>query len=297
MTNIDTMNNKNSRKNSAKQPMKKKGSGRQLQPQPQQQSAKVNNVPLKNETKSKVNNNSSSNNNANKKKSVVAEPVAKKETLVEVPKKVPEEPKKLERSNSFIGTLSKIYNKLSDSIENLTKIAKEPETTSSITSLPFKFQRSLTLNSFQLKKSYRKSLLENPRLEKLSEEKISEGKTPTTPPKSPSPPPVTLRSRSPTNYRQTMPAGNFDNVDFTKEPPPQFKRSDSFISLIKRKISFTDMKAPPSPPAPAARNSTNLNRNWAMSLQNLQQIDNMVSYEGELRFNASGLIELRENLL
>lgn len=269
------MNNKNPRKNSAKQPLKKKG-GKQSQPQPpqQQQSAKVDSVQQKNETKSKVNSNFKS-----KKKSVVAEPVAKKETIVEVPKKVPEEPKKLERSSSFIGTLSKIYNKLSDSIENLTKITKEPETTS-ITSLPFKFQRSLTLNSFQLKKNYRKSLLENPRLEKLSEEKISEGKTPSTPPKSPSPPTVTLRSRSPTNYRQTMPAGNFDSVDFTQEPPPQFKRSDSFISLIKRKISFTDMKAPPSPP-PAARNSTNLNKNWAMSLQNLQQIDNMVSYEGE----------------
>lgn len=290
------MNNKNPRKSSAKQPTKKKGSGKQPQPQPQQQqSAKVNNAPPKKEVKSKVNNN----NGVAKKKPVVAEPVSKKETAVEVPppKKAPEEPKKLERSSSFIGTLSKIYNKLSDSIENLAKIAKEPETTSSITSLPFKFQRSLTLNSFQLKKSYRKSLLENSRLEKLSEEKISEGKTPTTPPKSPSPPPVTLRARSPTNYRQTMPAGNFDNVDFTKEPPPQFKRSDSFISLIKRKISFNDMKPPPSPP-PVAASSTNLNRNWAMSLQNLQQIDNMVSYEGEYhafgliavgRFTASGL--------
>lgn len=268
------MNNKNPRKNSGKQPIKKKG-GKQPQQQQQQpqQSAKVNNAPQKNETKSKINAN-------NKKKPIVAEAVPKKEAVVEVPKKVPEEPKKLERSNSFIGTLSKLYNKLSDSIENLAKIAKEPETTSSIASLPFKFQRSLTLNSFQLKKSYRKSLLENPRLEKLSEEKISEGKTPTTPPKSPSPPPVTLRSRSPTNYRQTMPAGNFDNVDFTKEPPTQFKRSDSFISLIRRKISFNDTKAPPSPP-PVAAPSTNLNRNWAMSLQNLQQIDNMVSYEGE----------------
>lgn len=275
-------NGKNPRKNSTKQPMKKKG--KQLQPQPQQQSAKVNNVQEKNETKSKVNNN----NVASKKKSVVAEPVSKKETIAEVPKRVPEEPKKLERSSSFIGMVSKFYNKLSDSIENLTKIAKEPaETTSSITSLPFKFQRSLTLNSFQLKKSYRKSLLENSRLEKLSEEKISEGKTPSTPPKSPSPLPTTttLRSRSPTNYRQTMPAGNFDTVDFTKEPPPQFKRSDSFISLIKRKISFNDMKSPLSPPpaAPAvAPSGTNLNRNWAMSLQNLQQIDNMVSYEGKL---------------
>lgn len=301
------MSNKSSRKSSAKQPIKKKGaSNKQQQQQQQQQNAKVNEVV---ETKSKIQNNTKGNvnSNNNKAKKEVVEKVLllpKKEAnvaaVVEVPavvvKKVPEEPKKLERSNSFIGTLSKIYNKLSESVENLTKIGKEPEaatsSSSSSSSLPFKFQRSLTLNSFQLKKSYRKSLLENTRLEKLSEEKIHEGKTPTTPPKSPSPPPVTLRSRSPTNYRQTMPAGSFDAVDFTREPPPTLKRSDSFIALIKRKISFNESKPipspqqqPPSPPLSMKRASsnTNLNRNWAMSLQNLQQIDNMVSYEGEFK--------------
>lgn len=283
------MSNKSSRKSSAKQPIKKKGSSRQPQQQQQQQNAKVNVVET---TKSKIHSSTAKGNvNSSKMKKEVVESVPKKEAAVVVevppPKKAPEEPKKLERSNSFIGTLSKIYNKLSESVENLTKIGKEPETTSSTTntsSLPFKFQRSLTLNSFQLKKSYRKSLLENPRLEKLSEEKISEGRTPSTPPKSPSPPPVTLRSRSPTNYRQTMPAGSFDHVDFTREAPPPLKRSDSFISLIKRKISFTDSKPvpPPSPPPMhKTASSTNLTRNWAMSLQNLQQIDNMVSYEGK----------------
>lgn len=287
------MSNKSSKKSSAKQPIKKKGNGGKQQ---QQQNAKVN----VNETKSKNQNNTKNNFNNKAKKEVVEAVVPKKETVVvEVPpqmKKNPEEPKKLERSNSFIGTLSKIYNKLSESVENLTKIGKENETTSSSptsTSLPFKFQRSLTLNTFQLKKSYRKSILENSRLEKLSEEKISEGKTITTPPKSPSPPPVMLRSRSPTTYRQTMPAGSFDNVDFSREPPPSLKRSDSFISLLRRKISFNESK-PKSPPAsPPPRSSrlsigasnTNLNRNWAMSLQNLQQIDNMVSYEGKLKFN------------
>lgn len=295
------MSNKSSRKNSAKQPIKKKdvkkGSGRQPQQQDQQpqqqQSAKVNVVET---TKSKIQSSTARGNvNSSKVKKEVVECVPKKETVAAVevppPKKAAEEPKKLERSNSFIGIMSrKIYNKLSESFENLTKIGKEPETASSNTtsSLPSKLQRSLTLSSFQLKKSYRKSLLENPRLEKLSEEKISEGKIPTTPPKSPSPPPVTLRSRSPTNYRQTMPAGSFDHVDFTREAPPILKRSDSFIQIIKRKISFNDSKPlPASPPSPMQKtaSSTNLTRNWAMSLQNLQQIDNMVSYEGKLQFN------------
>lgn len=281
------MSNKSSRKSSAKQPIKKKGGSKQpQQQQQQQQNVKVNVVET---TKSKIQSSATKGNaNSSKIKKDFVENMPKKEAAVAVevppPKRAPEEPKKLERSNSFIGTLSKIYNKLSESVENLTKIGKEPETTTATSSLPFKFQRSLTLNSFQLKKSYRKSLLENPRLEKLSEEKISEGKSPSTPPKSPSPPPVTLRSRSPTNYRQTMPAGSFDHVDFAREAPPILKRSDSFISLIKRKISFNESKpSPPSPPLmQKTASTTNLTRNWAMSLQNLQQIDNMVSYEGKL---------------
>lgn len=281
------MSNKSSRKSSAKQPIKKKGGSKQpQQQQQQQQNVKVNVVET---TKSKTQSSATKGNaNSSKIKKDFVENMPKKEAAVAVevppPKRAPEEPKKLERSNSFIGTLSKIYNKLSESVENLTKIGKEPETTTATSSLPFKFQRSLTLNSFQLKKSYRKSLLENPRLEKLSEEKISEGKSPSTPPKSPSPPPVTLRSRSPTNYRQTMPAGSFDHVDFAREAPPTLKRSDSFISLIKRKISFNESKpSPPSPPLmQKTASTTNLTRNWAMSLQNLQQIDNMVSYEGKL---------------
>ncbi|KAL7039814.1 hypothetical protein ACKWTF_000128 [Chironomus riparius] len=214
--------------------------------------------------------------NNNVKKDVSEIPSTKKAPVVDVPTtKKSEEPttKKLERSNSFIErTLSKIYNKLSDSIDNLTKIGTVKEATTIDTpipngSSPFKFQRSLTLNSFQLKKNYRKSILENSRLEKLSEEKICESdklRTPSTPPKSPSP--VTLRSRSPTTFRQSMPAGSYDNVDFLK--PPKLERSDSFISLIKRKISFNESKPPAT-----------MNSNWAVSLQNLQQIDNMVSYE------------------
>ncbi|KAG5674941.1 hypothetical protein PVAND_004885 [Polypedilum vanderplanki] len=251
------MNNssKNSRRNTTKPVPKKKA-------KQQQQKA--------NEGKGNNKANGTNKNNDNAKQDV--EIPKSKKAVDEVTKKITEEPKKLERSNSFIErAFSKIYNKLSDSIENLAKIgtkeSNETVTTQQPSSSPFKFQRSLTLNSFQLKKNYRKTILENPRLEKLSEEKISETektRTPTTPPKSPSP-----RSRSPTTFRQSMPIGTFDNVDFFKLPP-KLERSDSFISLIKRKISFNENKTPSAP---------SMNSNWAMSLQNLQQIDNMVSYE------------------
>lgn len=178
--------------------------------------------------------------------------------VIEDTKHSAEEPKKLERSNSFYltRTLSKIYTKLSGSKENLDKLKDKPQSEVTPSSTPFKFQRSLTLNSIQLKKNYRK-----PFLEKLSEEKISEND------KSKSPPVSTpVRSRSPTNYRQSLPAGSFDDVDHSFLMPPKLERSDSFISLIRRKMSFSEPKA-------------SLNSNWATSLQSLQQIDNMVSYE------------------
>lgn len=172
-----------------------------------------------------------------------------------------DEPKKLERSNSFYltRTLSKIYTKLSGSKENLDK---DTEKLLKAEVTPVRFQRSLTLNSIQLKKNYRKPFPDS-RLEKLSEEKLSENDKLKSPPLSP---PAILRSRSPTTFRQSMPPGSFDSVDFLK-PPPTLERSNSLISIIRKKISFSETK--PSP----------LASNWAASLQNLQQIDNMVSYE------------------
>lgn len=174
-----------------------------------------------------------------------------------------DEPKKLERSNSFYLTrkLSKIYTKLSGSKENLDKLADKENPKSEVT--PFRFQRSLTLNSIQVKKSYRKPFHET-RLENLSEEKIENDKA-----KSPPLSPPVRRSQSPAIFRQSMPPGSFDEVDEGfLSPPPEFKRSNSFIALFKRKVSFNDS------PKPGAMTS-----NWAASLQNLQQIDNMVSYE------------------
>lgn len=167
---------------------------------------------------------------------------------------------KLKRPNSFYfsRTLSKIYTKLSGSKESINvdvkdnKMSEKPEVTT------FKFQRSLTLNSIQVKKNYKNNFPEN-RLEKLTEEKICDDvKT-----KSPTSSPVEIVRRSPSIYRQSMPPGSFDNVDYSLlKPQNKLERSASFISLIRRKISSTE--------------SSPLNSNWATSLQ---QIDNMVSYE------------------
>ena len=233
------MNSKNTRKNFNKSPPKKKSKS----------NVKVNDQKLEpNETKSKF--------------YVTQDGQAKEPPkVIDNKKDIADEPKKLERSNSFLSRkLSKIYTKLSGSKEGLDKVkpAEKPEVT------PYRFQRSLTLGSIQLKKSYRNPFSEN-RLEKLSEEKISEHEKL----KSPKMSPPTRRSRSPAVFRQSLPPGSFDNVDhvFIK-PPPKLERSDSFISLFRKKISFSDVK-------PSAMN----NSNWATSLQNLQQIDNMVSYE------------------
>lgn len=179
-----------------------------------------------------------------------------------------EEPKKLERSNSFISRgLSKIFHAKFSSKENLVDKSKDNENQEVV--LPNTLQRSLTLNSIQTGKNYRKTLPEL-RLEKLSEEKINENEKNKSPSLSP---PVILRSRSPGSYRQSMPVGTFDDIDFLKPPTPlahqapaPLQRSGSFINLIRRKISFNEAKSESMTPA--------------ASLQSLQKIDNfLVSYD------------------
>ncbi|CAO1372331.1 unnamed protein product [Diamesa tonsa] len=205
----------------------------------------------------------------NDKKKTVEVPEVKIK-VTEVPPKVIEVPKKLERSNSFLTRkLSKIFH-LSASKENLNKLEETKSVENNNNTGGFKFQRSLTLNSIQLKKNYRNTFVE--KLGKVSEEKISDSdkfKKQPDHPDSPPHSPVMLRSQSPSMYRQTLPAGhNYENIF----KPPKLERSDSFISLFRKKVSFVEKK-------PASMNS-----NWNVSLQNLQQIDNMVKYDDGLNF-------------
>lgn len=233
------MNPKSPRKNSAKPTPKKKGKN----------NAKVN--PTVSETKFYITEDDK-----------VSEQQKKDEQNAIV-----EEPKKLERSNSFHRTLSKFYSKLS-SKENLDKakvLAKDNNQIPKVEPSPYKFQRSLTLNSFQLKKNNRKTFPDS-RLEKLSEEKICDNEAKNkSPPMSPL---ATNRSQSPSTHRQSLPPDSFGSTDYSiLKPPSKLERSNSFISIIKRKISFVEPKMTP------------MTSNWATSRQNLQQIDNMVSYE------------------
>jgi hypothetical protein len=174
----------------------------------------------------------------------------------------PLEPKKLERSNSFIvRKLSQIYNKISGSKENLSKIDGDSDSNSKIQPRS-PLTRSLTLNSIQLKKNYRKSFAET-KLEKLSEEKNV-----TSPPLSPdkdtkTEPSFDVKEKSPTTAKQENQRRRNETFPYR---PPKLERSNSILSIIKKKISFHEKKP-------------GMNNNWNASLQNLQLIDNMVSYD------------------
>lgn len=156
---------------------------------------------------------------------------------------MPEPPiKKMERSHSFFLTrkLSKIYNTLTGSKENLTKIP-ENEHEEPV----FKFSRSLSLATIPLRKSYRRIVRET-KLEKLHEEhpeKVDEHKED-----------VAETAKQDTSC-------NDENNSPTRE------RSNSFLSHLKRTFSSSSDKKKP------------LNPKWSASLANLQQIDVMVSYE------------------
>lgn len=155
----------------------------------------------------------------------------------------PEPPiKKMERSHSFFLTrkLSKIYNTLTGSKENLTKIP-ENESEEPV----FKFSRSLSLATIPLRKSYRRIVRET-KLEKLHEE----------------------HPEKPDEIKEDVPKSPEELSTNTDENlSPTRERSNSFLSHLKRTFSATGEK------------KKSLNPKWSASLANLQQIDMMVSYE------------------
>ncbi|KAG4065596.1 hypothetical protein HA402_012586 [Bradysia odoriphaga] len=168
--------------------------------------------------------------------------------------------KKMERSHSFFLTrkLSKIYNTLTGSKENLTKIP-ENENEEPV----FKFSRSLSLATIPLRKSYRRIVRET-KLEKLHEEhpeKVDEHKEETA-----------EVSNEPLPY-------NDENASPTRE------RSNSFLSQLKRTFSSSSDKKKP------------LNPKWSASLANLQQIDVMVSYEDLSFINYDKFNTYEKNLI
>lgn len=208
--------------------------------------------------------------NENKSKFYVSED---NKSVVQPEKKI-ENVEKSSGGSTLTRKLSRIYAKISGSRESLNvsqpsddqqHVVNGVEKPQIASSNPFRFQRSLTLNSIHLNKVYKR-----PPLEKLSEERIGESDKAKSPTLSPSSPNMVTRRRHKSEFRQSLPPGTFDNVDFTDKPsntfqPPLLERSSSFISIFRRKISDTKQES--------------INSSWTTSLQNLQQIDYMVSYE------------------
>lgn len=198
--------------------------------------------------------------------------------------KFPEPPKKLERSHSFISRgFSKLYSSITGSRDGINKIPEDKEVTSTATSSssaspePPKFRRSLTLGSFSIK---RRSMRESA-LEKLSEEnesRIREDSNSTSPRDSHS----TVQSPSVTDLshrekeldwndneidgssqRRRMSFGQMSLADIDKDAA---RFGSGLMSRLKRTLSITSEKR------------KQMNPMWSASLQNLQSIDNMVSY-------------------
>lgn len=161
---------------------------------------------------------------------------------------MPEPPiKKMERSHSFFLTrkLSKIYNTLTGSKENLTKIPENEQEEP-----VFKFSRSLSLATIPLRKSYRRIVRET-KLEKLHEEEKVDEKV----------------DENIEDISETTKDTSKDTSINDENNSPTRERSNSFLSHLKRTFSSSSDKKKP------------LNPKWSASLANLQQIDVMVSYE------------------
>lgn len=193
------------------------------------------------------------------------------------------EPKKLERSHSFISRgFSKIYNSITGSRDGINKIPEDKEVSSTGNSEvnaapePPRFRRSLTLGSFSIK---RRSIRESA-LEKLSEEhelRHKEGDSNSTSPRdsqsiaaAPSMSNVSLRDvdvdeSDYTSYRTRRTSfGQTSLADIDKDAS---RYGSGLMSRLKRTLSITSEKR------------KQMNPVWSASLQNLQSIDNMVSYD------------------
>lgn len=155
--------------------------------------------------------------------------------------------KKLERSNSFIlSNLTKLYNSVKGSKENLNGANKTPASPNPST---FRFSRSQTLTDIPVK-NYRRSVRKS-NLEELKEENDSDK------PGQEDYHPITATAPTFKSYV------NENSEDFNEN------NSSGLLSKLRRTFSMSHDKR---------RGVTK----WS-SIQSLQEIDNMVSYE-DLRF-------------
>ncbi|XP_075162525.1 uncharacterized protein LOC142235152 isoform X4 [Haematobia irritans] len=195
-------------------------------------------------------------------------------------------PPKFERSGSFSlkGKLSKLINSITSSKENLTKTEEDGGG-----DLPFKFTRSRSL--ILPRRTNRRSLIE-PQLEQLSEE--ADPSSPASPRKNSV---ETVEVTPARSFMSTPEGGNVTEATATSTPldggslnkfrktstpvlmaDPNFdpianfkkRRSNTFMSSFKS--TFAGLTG-------SEKKKEKLNDKWRASLQSLQAIDNMVSYE------------------
>ena len=188
---------------------------------------------------------------------------------------------KFERSGSFSlkGKLSKLINSITSSKESLNKVEDDAE-------LPFKFTRSRSM--ILPRRTNRRSLIE-PQLEQLSEEDPT---SPASPRKNSidhngdsSNTPLRPQSLQPTTTSTPLDDGTIPSSpslharksstpvltqDPAFDPIANFKkrRSSTLISSFKTTFGLSSEKK-----------KDKLNDKWRASLQSLQAVDNMVSYE------------------
>ncbi|XP_037819110.1 myb-like protein M isoform X2 [Lucilia sericata] len=184
-------------------------------------------------------------------------------------------PPKFERSGSFSlkGKLSKLINSITSSKESLNKIEDDSE-------LPFKFTRSRSM--ILPRRTNRRSLIE-PQLEQLSEEdptspasprknsienNDNDNNTPLRPQSMANQATSTPVETSPAQLRKTSTPVLTQDAAF--DPVANFKkrRSSTLISSFKTTFGLSSEKK-----------KDKLNDKWRASLQSLQAVDNMVSYE------------------
>lgn len=217
---------------------------------------------------------------------------------------------KMERTSSFRGKLSRIFNHLTGSKENL---ARSDELEDDAGKTPFTFTRSRSM--IMLRRPNRRSFIE-PQLEQLSEEaeKSGDPMSPASPrknsladssaPDSGSP---VFRRRADTANSTNTPARRQSALPTTSTPLEQtpgsgssVSRKPSLVSLTpndpqlnfqKRrsntliasfKSSFSGLTgsstAGSSSTSSSDKKKDKMNPKWSASLQSLQAIDNMVSY-------------------
>lgn len=160
--------------------------------------------------------------------------------------------KKPERSHSFSLTrkISKIYNSITGSKDNLTKIPESDETSLP----PFKFTRSFSMAAIPLRKSFHRSI-RRPKLEQLSEESVTEKCT-----------------------KDDDSAKTVD--DFKTKDPTKFEATLSKSGKLSRKNSASSLILSLKQTfGNSIEKNKSMNPRWSASLASLQHIDVMVSYE------------------